>query len=97
MRLELRHGFLFIIVFHCIMLSLICKAFQSIFVFEFGNYICLSIEIFRGVKTIDGLDTYKFIVEIHPGQKAIIASGYAETDRVKKAQGLGAGAYVEKP
>jgi len=46
---------------------------------------------------IDGLDTYKQILELHPGQKAIIASGFSETDRVKEAQRLGAGAYVKKP
>jgi CheY-like chemotaxis protein len=28
---------------------------------------------------IDGLDTYKQIIQFHPGQKAIIASGYSET------------------
>jgi CheY-like chemotaxis protein len=46
---------------------------------------------------IDGLDTYKRILEFHPGQKAIIASGFSETDRVKEAQRLGAGVYVKKP
>jgi two-component system, cell cycle sensor histidine kinase and response regulator CckA len=46
---------------------------------------------------IDGLDTYKQILEIHPNQKAIIASGYSETDRVREAQRLGATAYVRKP
>jgi signal transduction histidine kinase len=46
---------------------------------------------------IDGLETYKRIVEFHPGQKAIIASGFSETERVKEAQRLGAGAYVQKP
>jgi signal transduction histidine kinase/ActR/RegA family two-component response regulator len=46
---------------------------------------------------MDGLTTYKKILELHPGQKAIIASGYSETDRVKKAQRLGAGAYLKKP
>jgi DNA-binding NarL/FixJ family response regulator len=34
---------------------------------------------------------------MHPRQKAIIVSGYAETYRVRKAQKLGAGAYVRKP
>ncbi|MCP4688039.1 MAG: PAS domain S-box protein, partial [Desulfobacterales bacterium] len=38
---------------------------------------------------IDGLETYKRIVESYPGQKAIIASGFAETDRVKEAKRLG--------
>ena len=46
---------------------------------------------------MDGLDTYRAISALHPGQKAIIASGFAETDRVRKAQQLGAGAYVKKP
>jgi len=46
---------------------------------------------------IDGLNTYKKIIEIHPGQKAIIASGFSETDRVKEVQSLGAGAYIKKP
>lgn len=46
---------------------------------------------------IDGLGTYKRIVEMHPCQKAIIASGYSETHRVKEAQRLGAGRYVKKP
>jgi DNA-binding NarL/FixJ family response regulator len=46
---------------------------------------------------IDGLDTYKRILEFHPEQKAIIVSGFSETRKVKKAQRLGAGAYVKKP
>ncbi|WP_319409474.1 histidine kinase N-terminal 7TM domain-containing protein [uncultured Desulfosarcina sp.] len=46
---------------------------------------------------MDGLDTYKKIIELHPNQKAIIASGYSETERVKELQRLGAGAYVKKP
>jgi CheY-like chemotaxis protein len=46
---------------------------------------------------IDGLETYKQILEIHPGQRAIISSGFSETDRVKEAQILGAGQYINKP
>jgi signal transduction histidine kinase/ActR/RegA family two-component response regulator len=46
---------------------------------------------------IDGLETYKRILKLHPGQKAIITSGFSETDRVKEAQKLGAGSYVNKP
>ncbi len=46
---------------------------------------------------IDGLETYRRIVELHPGQKAVIASGFSETDRVKEAQALGAGQYIKKP
>jgi CheY-like chemotaxis protein len=30
---------------------------------------------------IDGLETCQKILELSPGQKAVIASGYAETDR----------------
>jgi len=46
---------------------------------------------------IDGLDTYREILKRHPGQRAIIASGFSETRRVKDARKLGAGAYVKKP
>lgn len=46
---------------------------------------------------IDGLDTYRRILQTHPYQKAIIASGFSATDRVKEAQRLGAGDYLKKP
>ncbi len=46
---------------------------------------------------MDGLETYKAIVVIHPNQKAIIVSGFSESDRVKDVQKLGAGDYVRKP
>jgi PAS domain S-box-containing protein len=46
---------------------------------------------------IDGLETYREILKIRPGQKSIIASGYSESLRVKEALELGAGTYVKKP
>ena len=46
---------------------------------------------------IDGLETYRRILAVVPGQKAILVSGFSETERVKMAQELGAGAYVRKP
>ncbi|MBW1695489.1 MAG: response regulator [Deltaproteobacteria bacterium] len=46
---------------------------------------------------MDGLDTYRKILEKRPNQKAIIVSGFAETDRVREALSLGAGGYVRKP
>jgi signal transduction histidine kinase/CheY-like chemotaxis protein len=46
---------------------------------------------------IDGLETYRQILAINPKQKAILVSGFSETDRVREAQRLGAGAYVKKP
>jgi len=46
---------------------------------------------------IDGLDTYKRILQLHPGQKAIIVSGFSETERVREAQRLGARSYIKKP
>jgi two-component system cell cycle sensor histidine kinase/response regulator CckA len=46
---------------------------------------------------IDGFETYKQIIEIHPDQKAIIVSGFTESEHVKNAQALGAGAYLKKP
>lgn len=46
---------------------------------------------------MDGLETYRRILEVVPGQKAIIASGYAEDARVRKALELGAGCFIRKP
>ena len=46
---------------------------------------------------IDGLETYKRTLKLHPGQKAIITSGFSETERVREAQRLGAGQYIKKP
>jgi DNA-binding NarL/FixJ family response regulator len=46
---------------------------------------------------INGRETYERIIKIHPNQKAIIVSGFAETGEVKGAQQLGAGQYVKKP
>jgi two-component system cell cycle sensor histidine kinase/response regulator CckA len=46
---------------------------------------------------IDGLETYRRILRVRPGQKTIIASGFSESERVKTAEALGAGAYIRKP
>jgi len=46
---------------------------------------------------IDGLETYRRILDIHPGQKAIIASGYVEKIRIQEAQRLGVGTFIKKP
>jgi PAS domain S-box-containing protein len=46
---------------------------------------------------INGCETYERIIKIHPNQKAIIVSGFAETADVKKTQKLGAGKYIKKP
>jgi two-component system cell cycle sensor histidine kinase/response regulator CckA len=46
---------------------------------------------------IDGLETWRRIKSLHPSQKAIIASGYSETERVRKAMELGAARYIRKP
>ncbi|MCU0559185.1 MAG: response regulator [Desulfobacterales bacterium] len=46
---------------------------------------------------IDGLETYRRLLAYRPRQKAVITSGFAETDRVRRAQRLGAGAYIKKP
>jgi len=48
-------------------------------------------------KGLNGRETYEAIIKIRPGQKAIIASGYAKTKEVDAAQDLGAGKYIKKP
>jgi PAS domain S-box-containing protein len=46
---------------------------------------------------IDGLETYEQVLKVNPTQKAILVSGFSETERIKKARKLGAGSYVKKP
>ena len=46
---------------------------------------------------IDGLDTYRRILEMRPGTKAIIASGFTENERARETIRLGAGEYIMKP
>ncbi len=45
----------------------------------------------------DGLDTYKQMLRHNPDLKAILMSGFPETERVRKAQDLGAGPFIQKP
>jgi PAS domain S-box-containing protein len=46
---------------------------------------------------INGKETYERMLKIRPGQKAIIVSGFAETDDVKMTLKMGAGRYLKKP
>ncbi len=46
---------------------------------------------------INGYQTYKKILSIHPGQKAIIASGFSENKDVKATLSLGAEGFIKKP
>ncbi len=46
---------------------------------------------------LNGRQTFELIKKIHPNQKAIIVSGFAHTEDVKKAQDAGAGQYLRKP
>lgn len=46
---------------------------------------------------MDGLDTYRRITALAPGQPAIITSGFSETDRIAEALRIGAGQYIKKP
>ena len=46
---------------------------------------------------INGLETYKRITKIRPGQKAVIASGYSLSEDVVATRRLGAGMFIKKP
>ena len=46
---------------------------------------------------IDGLDTYKKILELHPDQKAIVASGYSHDPVMANFQEYGFAAAIMKP
>lgn len=45
----------------------------------------------------DGLITYQEMLALRPDQRCVLATGFAETDRVRHAQELGAGACIQKP
>jgi PAS domain S-box-containing protein len=46
---------------------------------------------------LDGLQTFERIVQLHPGQKALIVSGFAESSNIKLVQELGVRGYIKKP
>ncbi|MEE4241580.1 MAG: response regulator [Desulfopila sp.] len=46
---------------------------------------------------INGRQTYEQILQIHPEQKAIIVSGFSESEDVRAALAEGAGAFISKP
>ncbi len=46
---------------------------------------------------INGRETYARIIRRHPGQKALIVSGFSENDEVREALRLGVSAYLQKP
>jgi len=46
---------------------------------------------------INGRQTYEEIIKLYPKQKAIIASGFAESDDIKATLQLGAKGFIKKP
>ena len=46
---------------------------------------------------MNGHETFKQIIGFNPRQKAVIASGFSESDNVKAALALGASVYIKKP
>ncbi len=46
---------------------------------------------------INGRETYENIIKIHPDQKAVIVSGFSESDDIRKTQQLGAQGFIGKP
>jgi len=46
---------------------------------------------------MNGCQTYAEIIKRHPGQRAVIASGFSESEDVIRAQQLGAGEFIKKP
>jgi CheY-like chemotaxis protein len=46
---------------------------------------------------LNGYETYREIVKIHPDQRAVICSGYSESDDWKRAGAMGIGGFLRKP
>jgi len=55
------------------------------------------LDMIMGPGQPNGRELYRQILAIRPGQKAIIASGYAEDDDVRRTLEMGAAAFVAKP
>lgn len=46
---------------------------------------------------MNGRETYERIIEMRPGQRAVISSGYADTEDVRRVRELGAAVFLKKP
>jgi DNA-binding NarL/FixJ family response regulator len=46
---------------------------------------------------MNGLQTYEEIIKLYPNQKAIIVSGFSESEDVKATLRLGASGFIKKP
>ncbi|MCM0082581.1 CHASE2 domain-containing protein [Geomonas sp. Red32] len=46
---------------------------------------------------MDGLDSYRKIVELRPGQRAIVTSGYCRSERIETLHTLGVEVFLPKP
>jgi len=46
---------------------------------------------------INGRKTFEQILRLHPRQKAVIASGFAQDEDVKATLAMGAKAFIPKP
>jgi len=55
------------------------------------------LDMLMGPNQPNGREIYREILTINPGQKAIIASGYAEDDDVRQTLAMGAAFFVPKP
>lgn len=49
------------------------------------------------MEPMNGLQTYRKIIEIHPQQKAVVASGYADSEDMQATLRLGATGLIKKP
>ncbi|RLD10804.1 MAG: hypothetical protein DRI44_05115 [Chlamydiae bacterium] len=87
----------------CNILSLLCylpvavSSGEEAIEYLRSNYVDLIIIDMILGKGMNGKETYEKIVEIHPGQKAIIISGYSNSTDIEETQSLGAGAFISKP
>jgi CheY-like chemotaxis protein len=46
---------------------------------------------------LNGLETYRSILEFKPGQRAVIVSGFSDSELIRRTLELGAHCYVKKP
>ncbi len=68
---------------------------EAVALVERGSFALVVLDMV--MEPLGGRETYAAILRRRPGQRAIIASGYAETDDIRATQAMGAGEAVLKP
>lgn len=80
----------------CYQVTTVASGEEAVRLFAEQRFDLVLLDMILG-EGMDGLDTYRQLIRLVPGQPAIITSGFSETDRIAEAIRLGVGQYIKKP